>query len=382
MSENISKYEIIKNKIEEQISQGFYKENDKIPSENELCRAFASSRITVRKALDELVTTGVLYRQQGIGTFVKPKTVEVSADVDKVLLILPNYPELFAAGIVSDMLSGIQKSLRETQYTLVTLMEPRNEADIEKFLQSIKTIRPNGIIYSFYYGDSMIVDELKKFEVPIVFLDAEPKDNEFDIVTGEDFESAYRVTQLAIMSGMKNVGFYSSWNQDFSTCSARKNGIKKALEDSRIPIREGQLLLRNTESEFHESVTKYDIVTDIKEYLQKNDYLDVLIVMNDTVAFAAYKAASELRKDIPADQLRKLQLEQFSDNWSYHIRTAFFQIWKRSCEIIIEAYEWNFFHDTAKKNYQVRPAAQEIILVQRWHNRSYAIFKKLTCHIK
>ena len=61
----------------------------------------------------------------------------------------------------------------------------------------------------------MIVDELKKFEVPIVFLDAEPKDNEFDIVTGEDFESAYRVTQLAIMSGMKNVGFYSSWNQDF-----------------------------------------------------------------------------------------------------------------------------------------------------------------------
>ena len=257
MSENISKYEIIKNKIEEQISQGFYKENDKIPSENELCRAFASSRITVRKALDELVTTGVLYRQQGIGTFVKPKTVEVSADVDKVLLILPNYPELFAAGIVSDMLSGIQKSLRETQYTLVTLMEPRNEADIEKFLQSIKTIRPNGIIYSFYYGDSMIVDELKKFEVPIVFLDAEP--------------------------------------------------------NSRIPIREGQLLLRNTESEFHESVTKYDIVTDIKEYLQKNDYLDVLIVMNDTVAFAAYKAASELRKDIPAD----LKLISYGNyNWS------------------------------------------------------------------
>ena len=84
MSENISKYEIIKNKIEEQISQGIYKENDKIPSENELCRAFASSRITVRKALDELVTTGVLYRQQGIGTFVKPQTVEASADVDKV----------------------------------------------------------------------------------------------------------------------------------------------------------------------------------------------------------------------------------------------------------------------------------------------------------
>ena len=68
------------------------------------------------------------------------------------------------------MLSGIQKSLRETQYTLVTLMEPRNEADIEKFLQSIKTIRPNGIIYSFYYGDSMIVDELKNLRFLLFFL--------------------------------------------------------------------------------------------------------------------------------------------------------------------------------------------------------------------
>ena len=127
------------------------------------------------------------------------------------------------------MLSGIQKSLRETQYTLVTLMEPRNEADIEKFLQSIKTIRPNGIIYSFYYGDSMIVDELKKLEVPIVFLDAEPKDNEFDIVTGEDFESAYRVTQLAIMSGMKNVGFYSSWKSGLFYMLCQEEWYKESL---------------------------------------------------------------------------------------------------------------------------------------------------------
>lgn len=313
MAENLSKYEIIRNRIEEQISQGIYKENDKIPSENELCRAFESSRITVRKALDELVTIGVLYRQQGIGTFVKPKTEQNLTDVAKVLLVLPNYQDLFCAGIVSDMISGIQKSLRETKYTLVTLMEPRNEEDIEKFLQSIKTIKPDGIIYSFYYGDSLIVEELKELEIPIVFLDSEPKDNEFDVVTGEDFESAYRVTQLAIMNGMKNIGFYSSWNQDFSTCSARRNGIRKALEDSRIPIHEGQLLLRNTEAEFHESVTKYDMVTDIKEYLQKNKYLDVLIVMNDTVAFAAYKAASELRKDIPGD----LKLISYGNyNWS------------------------------------------------------------------
>lgn len=313
MAEKCSKYEMIKKRIEEQISKGVYKENDKIPSENDLCRSFDSSRITVRKALDELVAVGVLYRQQGIGTFVKSKTSEEKvSDVHKVLLVLPNYPELFCAGIVSDMLTGIQKALRETEFSLVTLMEPRNEEDIEKFLQSIKNIKPEGIIYSFYYGNSLI-DELKKLSIPIVFLDAEPKDNEFDVVTGEDFESAYRVTQLAIMAGMENVGFYSSWNRDFSTCNARFNGIKKALEDSRIPIHEGQLMLRDIESEFHEAVTKYDMVTDIKKYLQQNTHLDVLIVMNDTVAFSAYKAASELQKKIPED-LKMISYGNY--NWS------------------------------------------------------------------
>ena len=232
------------------------------------------------------------------------------ANIDQALVV-------FAAAKPSPHFNLLDRFLVMMDYQNVPVIVCFNKVELvdEKEQERLRSIYEKcgcRVLFMSIY-ENKGVDELKKLEVPIVFLDAEPKDNEFDIVTGEDFESAYRVTQLAIMSGMKNVGFYSSWNQDFSTCSARKNGIKKALEDSRIPIREGQLLLRNTESEFHESVTKYDIVTDIKEYLQKNDYLDVLIVMNDTVAFAAYKAASELRKDIP-DDLKLISYGNY--NWS------------------------------------------------------------------
>lgn len=72
-------------------------------------------------------------------------------------------------------------------------------------------------------------------------------------------------------------------------------------------------MLRDIESEFHEAVTKYDMVTDIKKYLQQNTHLDVLIVMNDTVAFSAYKAASELQKKIPED-LKMISYGNY--NWS------------------------------------------------------------------
>lgn len=313
MKNTISKYEIIKNKIEDNIKNGIYKENDKIPSESELCQLYESSRITVRKALDELVTTGVLYRRQGIGTFVRPKEpIGSQVNAKKVLLVLPNYPELFSAGIVSDMISGIERVLRKTEYSLVTLMEPRNSEDSEKFIQSIKTIEPDGIIYSFYFN-SVLMEDLRKLEIPIVFLDSEPKDNMFDFVTGEDFDSAYRVTSIAVMEGYKHIGFYSPWNENFSTCALRYQGVKKALEDQKIKWNPKQFMLSGVVPEYHEAIVKFDMVTDIKNYLIENPELEVLVTMNDSVAFATYKAASELKIRIPEN----LKLISYGDyNWS------------------------------------------------------------------
>lgn len=65
-------YQLIE-KIETWIREGVYKEDEKIPSENELVSQFSISKITVNKALSELVTRGILYRIQGKGTYVAKK---------------------------------------------------------------------------------------------------------------------------------------------------------------------------------------------------------------------------------------------------------------------------------------------------------------------
>lgn len=58
--------EILKNKI----NTGEYPENTKIPAESELIESYEVSRITVRKAVEELVEEGYLLKKQGKGTFV------------------------------------------------------------------------------------------------------------------------------------------------------------------------------------------------------------------------------------------------------------------------------------------------------------------------
>lgn len=64
----------LKNILEDQILQGFYK--DKIPSERELMDMYSVSRSTVREAVSILVREGIVEKRHGKGTFVSLKPVQ------------------------------------------------------------------------------------------------------------------------------------------------------------------------------------------------------------------------------------------------------------------------------------------------------------------
>lgn len=66
----------IKNSLKSQIVSGYYSSGAKIPTEPELGELFQVSRVTVRKAIAELVAEGYLVKKQGKGTFVNHKRVE------------------------------------------------------------------------------------------------------------------------------------------------------------------------------------------------------------------------------------------------------------------------------------------------------------------
>ncbi len=63
-------YYQLKEIIREKINNGEYQVNSLIPSEAEFCKLYNVSRITVKKAILDLVQEGVLRRKKGLGTFV------------------------------------------------------------------------------------------------------------------------------------------------------------------------------------------------------------------------------------------------------------------------------------------------------------------------
>ena len=74
------------------IADGTLKAGSRLPTEPELCVAFEVSRITVRRAVDDLVSEGLVSRRQGSGTFVEKGVGRrpVTLDLNEVSLRVAN----------------------------------------------------------------------------------------------------------------------------------------------------------------------------------------------------------------------------------------------------------------------------------------------------
>jgi len=65
-------YRQIAQLLEDGILRGEYRENEPVPSTNELARVFAINPATAAKGVNRLVDEGLLYKRRGIGMFVAP----------------------------------------------------------------------------------------------------------------------------------------------------------------------------------------------------------------------------------------------------------------------------------------------------------------------
>lgn len=77
------KYEQIALDLQDKILSGKYKENEQLPLEKEMCEHYNVSRITIKKAVDKLVMSGLVIKRRGSGTFVKSVDNENVHEISK-----------------------------------------------------------------------------------------------------------------------------------------------------------------------------------------------------------------------------------------------------------------------------------------------------------
>ena len=62
--------------LEDDILRGVYREEEQVPSTNELSRVYHINPATAAKGLNLLTEDGILYKRRGIGMFVAPRAAE------------------------------------------------------------------------------------------------------------------------------------------------------------------------------------------------------------------------------------------------------------------------------------------------------------------
>lgn len=111
--------------LKQHIIAGEWREGEAVPSERELCALTEASRVTVRKAIEELISEGLLSRRQGSGTFVN-RVIETKND---------------ALGSFSDE-AAARGGISGTIWIARTIARPtEDEANILKIGKDIEVVR-------------------------------------------------------------------------------------------------------------------------------------------------------------------------------------------------------------------------------------------------
>ncbi len=110
-------YQQLMLRLKNDIVAGVYPAGGRIPSEQVLCESYGISRVTVRKALLDLVLEGLLVRRQGKGTFVADKRLQ--SDLQHITSF-------------SDACRALGRSA--TTKVVSILREPAQAEDVERLL--------------------------------------------------------------------------------------------------------------------------------------------------------------------------------------------------------------------------------------------------------
>lgn len=242
------KYQLVKEYITDYIQQGALKPNDKIYSELELMTQFGVSRHTVRKAIDDLVNDGWLYKMQGKGTFVLKSNVS-QVRQGKLIGVVATYINDY---IFPEIIMGIDYVLSKNGYSFI-LGNTNNQIEKERLVLKNMLEHPlDGLILEptksvFPNHNKDIFQKFTDRGIPILYIHASYSNLPSSYIIEDDVKAGYMATQHLVSLGHKRIG--GIFKNDDLQGHGRYEGMIDCLREHELDVNEESIVWFATEDQ-------------------------------------------------------------------------------------------------------------------------------------
>lgn len=225
-------YEQIKQNILDDIHSGRLERGDKLPSEREMCEIYSVSRATVRQAIFDLVSEGILETFPGKGTFVKQATPLDRNQTKNVAFIRcvrhAHSPSIADGSFYTSILEGIEKTA--ASQGVHCLVRTINEVTPD--LQSLEELvaKVDGLICAELRTPAFL-RRLQEFKRPLVLVSPSVVTDEVDVVEIDNVGGAYQGVKHLIDLGHRRIAFVGG-PSDSRPSNEREAGYLKAMEEA------------------------------------------------------------------------------------------------------------------------------------------------------
>jgi DNA-binding LacI/PurR family transcriptional regulator len=239
------KYRQIYETLREAIARGEYQTGQRLPSEIELGKNFATSRLTVNRALRELQLGGLIERRVGSGSYVSPSK---SSGYAFGLLI----PELGSTEIFEPICRGMAEAQHAEHHVLLWGRSPADALAMEaQARESCRQWLANKVAGAFFaplelseHKDAVnarIADLFESAGIPLVLIDRDlvpyPRRSKYDLIGIDNRRAGYILTRHVISSGCRRLIFVGR-HRSAPSCAARAVGFREAVQDSGLEFRD------------------------------------------------------------------------------------------------------------------------------------------------
>ena len=295
----IPKYEQLKRILRQKIKNKEYKLGQAIPSIQQMPDIFKVSKHTIIRAVTDLVQEGLLYKEQGKGTFVKEIFTKKNKNDKIISFIVHNIRDYF----ISEICRGVESAAREKGYHVII---SNSDCSVEKETENIKRLEgtnaSGAIIYPFGRENAEEIFKLKQDNYPFVLVDSFFKDIKADYVIVDNSKGGFLAVKHLIDLGHTRIGFIGFLES--STGLGRFEGYKKAINRAGIAY-DDNLVVEIPHSVALEAVGREEEEVgrqgEIDRLLNLKDRPTAVFCGNDFTAIGVIKRLHELGLRVPED---------------------------------------------------------------------------------